>query len=1171
MKRIVGIITSLCMLISCFQGIVLASDQNTFTDVTGKEYYAYAAKVLAKLEILKGYEDGSFGADKDITRAEMAAIICRMLGKEADANKAQGKTDFDDVSSSHWATGYINYASDNGIIEGDGDGKFRPEDNVKYEEAIKMVVCAVGLGDNVMVDPQDWSKEYLEIASNNGITDDVKGSKGKSSSRGDVAVMVYNGLTYDLVAPVASLESGRYTGTKSVTLTTSTKDATIYYTTDGTTPTVNSTKYTKAVSVSKTQTLKAIAVVYDMLVSDVMSVDYTIKTSSGGGGSSTTKYTVSFDLNYDGATGVPASQSVKKGNMASCPESPRREDYFFAGWYTNKDYTESFDFENTVIDKNYTLIARWVNIVEETDTDSDGLTDAFEEYYGTDINNPDTDGDGLTDYFEVIILGTDPCMVDTDNNGISDADEDFDEDGLNNLSEQEYGCQPFLPDSDMDGLEDYDEIIYYGTDAANDDTDGDGVSDGKEIELGTDPLTVEESFEVSVTSDIEDTVSPSVCVTLSGEQVETLSISAVDDDFLFPEDMPGYMGKCYNFSVEGEFEQAEISFEFDASDLGPDAEPTIYYFNEELQLLEEIETTVVGNTASARVTHFSKYILVDRREYEDSIMWQDAWENDDTYTSAEVVLVIDDSGSMSWNDPSNERLSVAANLINGLPEGSKMGIVQFTSYYSVLAPITDDKNAALSALNEFYSSGGTSMYSAVQGSLGMFGNDEDVLRAMIVLSDGDTDDDYLHSSVVSTANAESVKIYTVGLGYTSNNLQSLASETGGVFYYATNASGLEEIYNQIGKGIDLSVDKDDDGIPDYYEEHINEIQMFNGKFMSDLYMKEVKLNSDEPDCDGDGLLDGEEIVINYIYNEDHTKMYVVGTMYSHPNMEDSDGDGYKDIEEDRDRRMQWDVSSRDLLMFSELVYKNDGSTNDELKKWKAIAVSTNIFGQEYKSWAGMQAVAYECDDNIVIAYRGTEPASLDFVQDVILADIITFISGMNIQTIPAKNFAKQIMQKYSNDHKIYICGHSLGGYCAYMGASEALQYNSSAVEQFAVFNGFGLADIDIRILNLLDKLDQEIDKLDGDQLLKLQIAIRLIKLTRLTKIKDIEILEANAVKGREYRIEGDIVSALWFTKHFSTGTVTYPHTGEDNIIARHMFDSFYDCDDFKLYERPQSN
>mgnify|MGYP001850942230 CR=1 FL=1 len=77
-------------------------------------------------------------------------------------------------------------------------------------------------------------------------------------------------------APVPSVAPGEYTGTQSVTLTSATADATIYYTTDGSTPTSASTKYSSAISVASTKTINAIAIKNGMIPSDVVSFAYTI-------------------------------------------------------------------------------------------------------------------------------------------------------------------------------------------------------------------------------------------------------------------------------------------------------------------------------------------------------------------------------------------------------------------------------------------------------------------------------------------------------------------------------------------------------------------------------------------------------------------------------------------------------------------------------------------------------------------------------------------------------------------------------------------------------------------------------------------------------------------------------------------------------------------------------
>jgi len=138
-------------------------------------------------------------------------------------------------------------------------------------------------------------------------------------------------------------------------------------------------------------------------------------------------------------------------------------------------------------------------VVQNVDTDGDGLTDEEEIALGTDPNNADTDGDGLTDGEEVNEYNTDPLQADTDGDGLSDGDEvnsyntdplqaDTDGDGLSDGEEvNEYRTDPNAVDSDGDSLSDYDEVMEHNTDPNNADTDGDGFTDSQELELGSDP------------------------------------------------------------------------------------------------------------------------------------------------------------------------------------------------------------------------------------------------------------------------------------------------------------------------------------------------------------------------------------------------------------------------------------------------------------------------------------------------------------------------------------------------------------------------------------------------------------------------------------------------------------------------------------------------------------
>ena len=171
------------------------------------------------------------------------------------------------------------------------------------------------------------------------------------------------------------------------------------------------------------------------------------------------------------------------GTVENAAEFVYTPDEFDALYFKVKQTAGAKTAESNVVSVVYT-----VDWSDKTDTDNDGLPDVYEKhYFETDPENADTDGDGLPDGYEVYYLGTDPKKADSDDNGISDSDEDFDNDGLNNLREYELGTDPNNADSDSDGLSDSDEVNTYNTDPLKYDTDADGISDGDEIALGLDP------------------------------------------------------------------------------------------------------------------------------------------------------------------------------------------------------------------------------------------------------------------------------------------------------------------------------------------------------------------------------------------------------------------------------------------------------------------------------------------------------------------------------------------------------------------------------------------------------------------------------------------------------------------------------------------------------------
>ena len=193
LKKTLAVVLAFAMILGMSAISTLA-----YSDVAEGTVVSEAVTILSNLNIIKGYEDGTFKPSETVTRAQMAAIICRMLGYEDQAQSSMGSTVFDDVAADHWASGYINVAQAQQIINGYGDGKFGPEDKVTYEQAVKMIVAALGY-DLAAQSKGGYPTGYLAIASAKGITKNANGRVGDAAARSAIAVLVYNSLEVELM------------------------------------------------------------------------------------------------------------------------------------------------------------------------------------------------------------------------------------------------------------------------------------------------------------------------------------------------------------------------------------------------------------------------------------------------------------------------------------------------------------------------------------------------------------------------------------------------------------------------------------------------------------------------------------------------------------------------------------------------------------------------------------------------------------------------------------------------------------------------------------------------------------------------------------------------------------------------------------------------------------
>jgi len=190
MKRLIATALAAAMIF----GLVSVGFAASFEDVEAYEFEDSVLK-LADLGIINGYPDGTFKPDNLVTRAEFAKMIVCMLGLDAAAKSLEGEAvPFADVDADHWAAGHINVAQMMGIVNGYEDGTFRPDGNITYAEALKMVLAGMGYSEEgflVVRWPATWIAKAIELE----LDEDLTIVSGLPITRGEVAKLFDNSLT----------------------------------------------------------------------------------------------------------------------------------------------------------------------------------------------------------------------------------------------------------------------------------------------------------------------------------------------------------------------------------------------------------------------------------------------------------------------------------------------------------------------------------------------------------------------------------------------------------------------------------------------------------------------------------------------------------------------------------------------------------------------------------------------------------------------------------------------------------------------------------------------------------------------------------------------------------------------------------------------------------------
>lgn len=202
-KKLLSLILALLMAASAASTVLAdeaiaeepAEEVAEVAEVEESGRYDRSIEFLANYGIFKGYNADDPAADELVERYQMALFVSRIsTGWVDDEQWEDGPENWSeftdiDVDTVNKYFGALSYATQKGIIEGYGNGKFGPRDHIKYQDALTMVVRTLGYTN------LDWPWGYIEKAVSLGLTDGIDGvAYTDELTRGEVAQIIYNAL-----------------------------------------------------------------------------------------------------------------------------------------------------------------------------------------------------------------------------------------------------------------------------------------------------------------------------------------------------------------------------------------------------------------------------------------------------------------------------------------------------------------------------------------------------------------------------------------------------------------------------------------------------------------------------------------------------------------------------------------------------------------------------------------------------------------------------------------------------------------------------------------------------------------------------------------------------------------------------------------------------------------
>ena len=183
-RKIPALLLALAMIAGLFGASTAAAASDSDTELA-----------MAVFEGLGAFEDGAMTSSAAITRGEFARLLAYALGKGGEASSYARRTMYTDVPAGSDNASYINLVSSEGVLTGNGDGTFDPDEGITYASAVTAAIKMLGYTSAEV--GTAWPEDYISLADGIGLSSGLSLSSDSTMTAGQAAQLLFNAMRGD--------------------------------------------------------------------------------------------------------------------------------------------------------------------------------------------------------------------------------------------------------------------------------------------------------------------------------------------------------------------------------------------------------------------------------------------------------------------------------------------------------------------------------------------------------------------------------------------------------------------------------------------------------------------------------------------------------------------------------------------------------------------------------------------------------------------------------------------------------------------------------------------------------------------------------------------------------------------------------------------------------------